>query len=116
MKVHEEFASKYLGKVGVIEDGDGAPIKIVTVRHSKYVVHPEDVPTYGCPPDTVGILVDWLPAGLEYDESGPGRPKEKGVNPDLIPDKSTWVTFPKTFADTPVYYKRGKALFPLLRC
>lgn len=103
----KEFSKKYgYGKViGLIEGGDGTPVTLSMVSlttHSSKERNRE----YGAKPDEIAILVDFIPAGMEYENR-----KEKGVNPAKIPPQETWVAFPKTFYSLPIYYKRGAMAF-----
>lgn len=115
MGIKRDFADEYAGKVGTIEGGDGTPVTLNMIGLSTFCI-PERAAEFGCPPNTLGILCEWLPAGLTHDKDGPddaGFPNETGTDPSKISDKSTWVIFPKTFEGTPVYYKRGSAIWAL---
>ncbi len=110
-----DFARTYARTVGTIEGGDGTPVTLNIISHSKFCISSRAA-EFGCKPDEDAILAEWLPAGLTHDEDGPDQhsfPKETGTDPSAIPDKSTWVVFPKTFDDTAVYYKRGSAIWAL---
>ncbi len=111
----QSFGRSFMGAVGTIEGGDGTPVTLNVVSHSKFCAASR-LAEFGCQPGEEAILAEWLPAGLTHDKDRPDEhsfPKETGTNPADIPDRSTWVVFPKIFDDIPVYYKRGAAIWPL---
>lgn len=112
-QILDRFAKRYEDETGTIEGGDGTPITLGPMMTSFDCVR-EYAAEWGCPAGEAALLIDWLPAGLEHTEWKPGElPKEAGVNPDKIPDRSTWVVFPTGFEGVKVYYKRGEQAFPL---
>jgi len=111
-KIAEEFCSKfcYNNALGTIGRGK-IPVTLVSVSLSCDCI-PEMVSEYNCPSDKMAILIDFVPAGMEYDRgSRDAAPKEIGVNPKKIPSRKTWVKFPAKFMGLAVYYKRGEMAF-----
>jgi hypothetical protein len=111
-KIAEEFCKKfcYNNAVGTIGRKKN-PVTLVGVSLSSDCVT-ERTREYGCPPGKMAILVDFVPAGMEYDRgSRDASPKEIGINPKKIPPRKTWVKFPAKFMNLAVYYKRGEMAF-----
>lgn len=111
-KAQKKFGDQFSAYVGTIENGDDTPMKLNGLSVSCFCIE-ERSAEFGCGPNELALLVEWLPAGLEHGEwpTDGGYPKETGVNPDKIPARDTWVIFPKTFDGLPVYYKRGSMIF-----
>lgn len=111
-KIAEEFCKKfcYNNAVGTI-GRNRVPVTLVGVSLSCDCI-PEKTREYGCPPDKMAILADFVPAGMEYERgSRDAHPKEIGVILEKIPPKKDWVKFPAKFNGLPVYYKRGEMAF-----
>ena len=112
--IADEFERLYFDIIGAIEGDDSTPVELCTLMFSTSCN--ESVATeFGCVQGEVALLAEWVPAGMKYTERKPGRglPEEAGINTSLIPSKRSWVLFPKTFSELPVYYKRGSRGFAL---
>lgn len=98
-----EFRGQYSNATGTIEGEDGAPVRVSSFSITCFRKDPADPARYGCGPDELAILVDWVPATEFF--------------PDLdTSDTSDWVVFPRQVLGLTVYYKRGRlALSAALR-
>lgn len=85
MGIKRDFTDEHVGKVGRVEDGDGSPIEVTAVTLSVFCPA-ETAAAFGCPAGQFAILAEYVPA-------------------DLVPSERVWVTFPKAYSGTPVYYK-----------
>jgi hypothetical protein len=110
-QAQDEFGGQFFGQVvGLIEGEEEIPVVLNMLSASCSCFRSA---SFGVPPGELAIVVGWMPAGLQHGPRPPdGGPRpEIGVDPSKIPEKSTWITFPRKFVASdgtkyPVYYKR----------
>ncbi len=85
MGIKRDFNDEFAGRVGRIQDGDGSPVELTAVALSPFC-RSDVAAAFGCPAGQFAILAEYAPA-------------------DLLPSENVWVTFPKSFSETPVYYR-----------
>lgn len=90
-EIQKKFVARYgRGKAGTIVGGDGAPVELGPVTMSCFCAE-EKVRGFGCSPNVVALLVEYLPARK-------------------FPPRVISARFPKKFMGLPVYYKRGHVI------
>lgn len=104
----KQFGKQFFGAVGTIEGGDDTPVQMTSLGASWHCVA-ECSKGFGCKPNEQALLVEWIPAGMQWKLGE--IPSEAGVDENEIPRVTQWVVFPKSFGDLPVYYKRGSMAF-----
>lgn len=101
------FKQQYAHATGLIEGGDGTPVTLMAIYPSDRLYF-QDLLDLGGQVDEVSLVVEWLPAGMTYTSPTDGsEPQEAGVDPKLIPDQSTWKTFPLKLNARDIRYRRG---------
>ncbi len=113
-EAQDRYAKQFIGKVGTIEGGKDIAVEINSISSSWYSAASRNA-EFGCKPGERAILVEWIPAGMQYTKPKKfgSFPREKGVDPSELPPRDTWITLPKTFEDLPVYYRRGSQAWAL---
>ncbi len=89
--------------VGMIEGGDGAPVMIQELSASDEVDATWKV-RHGCRAEEEALFVEHVPATL--------WPRANAAGERVAPEapavpRGEWLTFPKTYAGYPVYYRKG---------
>lgn len=89
MGIKRDFIDDYVGKVGLIEGGNGRTVKVTKVALSTFTSPEWHQRTFGCPQGQFAVLVTY--------------------QPERLPAGAKLVVFPKIYDDVPVYYAPGTA-------
>lgn len=111
-KIKREFGNEFATKAGVIEGEDSLVVQMVSLSVTCFcsLSYLEEK---GIPSNELALMVEWIPAGMEFEKTESEIPNEKGINSNLIPPKEEQVIFPKVYQGIPVYYRRGSMFFAL---